>query len=161
VSRTKLRAVVDTNIFISGFLFGGTGGARLRAGTEAIEASSGGAPRAVIDLALERRFEIAISDDLIQELAEVLERPKFRVKNPHPSLILSQLQEICIKVNPRRDSRFQLKDKDDHIVLDCAIASGASCIVTGDAEFLAHGNLAGIPVITAPKFLESFAGAWL
>lgn len=135
----KIRAVLDTNILVSGFLFGGP-------------------PRDVIRLAVEKRFEIALSNELMDELTEVLRRPKFRVKRPPHALILSQLEEIAVKVKPQRSKSYTLRDQDDHIVLDCAIAARANYIITGDRDFLAYGQVAEIPVVTAQHFLKVCGG---
>ena len=95
----SINAVFDTNVIISGALFGG-------------------APRELLQAAIDHRIRLFISDDMITELMEVLQRPKFKNRGPLNSLLIAQLLELATKVNSVRNKAFELRDRDDHIILD-------------------------------------------
>ena len=128
-------AVFDTNVIISGALFGG-------------------APRELLQAAIDHRIRLFISDEMITELMEVLQRPKFRTRGPLNSLLIAQLLELATKVNSVRNETIELRDKDDHIVFDCAIAAKAQYIVTGDLDFVSYAKLAGISIVTPAEMLR-------
>lgn len=50
--------------------------------------------------------------------------------------------------------RFVNEDPDDDKVLECAVASGASYIVSGDHHLLELQSYSEIPIIRAADFLE-------
>ncbi len=130
-----VRAVFDTNVIISGALFGG-------------------APRELLQAAIDHRIRLFISEDMITELMEVLQRPKFRTKGPLNSLFITQLLELATKVHSVRNHALELRDKDDDMVLDCAIAAKAEYIVTGDLDFVSYAKLAGISIVTPAEMLR-------
>ncbi|MFZ5629333.1 MAG: putative toxin-antitoxin system toxin component, PIN family [Spirochaetota bacterium] len=131
----SIRAVFDTNVIISGALFGGV-------------------PRELLQAAIDHRLRLFISDDMITELMEVLQRPKFKKRGPLNSLLVAQLLDLATKVNPARNKAIELQDKDDHIVIDCAIAAKAEYIVTGDMDFVSYGKLAEISIIAPTEMLR-------
>lgn len=130
-----VRAVFDTNVIISGALFGE-------------------APREMLQAAVDHRIRLFVSEDMISELMEVLQRPKFRTKGPLNSLLIAQLLELATKVHAVRNHALELRDKDDHIILDCAIAAKAEYIVTGDLDFVSYAKLAGISIVTPAEMLR-------
>lgn len=85
---------------------------------------------------------------------EVLQRPKFKKRGPLNSLLVAQLLDLATKVNPARNKAIELQDKDDHIVIDCAIAAKAEYIVTGDMDFVSYGKLAEISIIAPTEMLR-------
>ena len=135
----SINAVFDTNVIISGALFGG-------------------APRELLQAAIDHRIRLFISDDMITELMEVLQRPKFKNRGPLNSLLIAQLLELATKVNSVRNKAFELRDRDDHIILDCAIAAKVAYIVTGDLDFVSYGKLAGISIVTPAEMLHIVKG---
>jgi len=130
-----IHAVFDTNVIISGALFGG-------------------APRELLQAAIDHRIRLFISDEMITELMEVLHRPKFKTRGPLNSLLIAQLLELATKVNSVRNESIELRDKDDHIVIDCAIAAKAQYIVTGDLDCVSYAKLAGISIVTPTEMLR-------
>ncbi len=133
------RVVFDTNVIISGGLFGG-------------------APRTLLQAAIDHRIKLFTSDDLISELVEVLQRPKFATRGPLNSLLIAQFLELATKVNAVRNNDIELRDRDDHIVIDCAIAARAQYIVTGDLDFVSYAKLADIAIVTPAEMLRIVHG---
>ncbi len=63
--------------------------------------------------------------------------------------------QIATVVEP--DFRLSVLDYEpDNRILECAVASGASAIVTGDRELLALGNYEGIGIMTVAGLLYTF-----
>jgi putative PIN family toxin of toxin-antitoxin system len=118
VPAERPRLVLDTNVFVSGLLGGST-------------------TSALLDAWLDHRVEIVTSRKLLEELAEVISRPRFR------SLILSSerdrlLELICqhaLIVEPTSETPL-CRDPKDYPVMAAAIAGRAEFLVTGDLDLL-------------------------
>jgi putative PIN family toxin of toxin-antitoxin system len=130
-----MRVVADTNIFISALMFGGL-------------------PGRFLDLALCRRFTLFTSRALLDELDEKL-RGKFAVSENDALAIRRKIEGSANVVEPD----FQLiavpNDPDDNRVLECAVASKAKFIVSGDRHLLQIGCYKGIAIVTVRRFLET------
>ena len=133
----EIRTVIDTSVVVSAVLLPRS------------------VPRQAFDLAT-TRGRLLVSESTLQELDEVLRRPKFDTYVPEgkrleflAALIREAAQiEITEKVTACRDP------KDDKF-LELAVSGGASRILTGDADLLALHPFRGIAVITPQQFLEA------
>ena len=130
-----MRAVFDTNIFVSALMLPG-----------------GQAEKAVLGAA-EGKFELAISKPVIHEVLDVLAR-KFDRNAEELARVAVFLTELAQVVNPRKTVRV-LRDDPDNRVLECAAAARADVIVTGDRAMLALEEYAGIRLLTLREFLAS------
>jgi uncharacterized protein len=127
--------VLDTNVLVSALLFAKS------------------SPRKALELALSRG-KILISKETVDELNNVLSRPKFeRYVSPQKrdrflvSLVQkSTLIEIQEKIEECRDP------KDDKF-LELAINGKAIAIVSGDKDLLILHPFRGIPIVTVSQFL--------
>ena len=128
-------ATLDTNVLISGLLFEGS-------------------PRNVLRAAIAGRFQLASSSAIIQELVDVLARPKFRMPPDYVHTASRELEEISIIVEPKQHHDVGVRDPKDQIVIDCAIETGSDYIVTGDQDLLVLGQVAEIPIVTPASFLD-------
>jgi putative PIN family toxin of toxin-antitoxin system len=99
------------------------------------------------------------SQPLLVELAEVLNRAKFRsvLERRHTSVdelitAIVSTAEIStpVLVNMPEGSR----DEDDIIVFEGAKASKADYIVSGDDDLLHLGSFEGIPIVSPSDFLD-------
>jgi putative PIN family toxin of toxin-antitoxin system len=128
-----VRAVVDNNVLVSGLLWGDNPGRLLSA------AATG-------------RLQIFLSEALLAELREVLQRKKFAarlaLKGLTPEIVLAQVQSAARVVHaPPIPLPALLRDADDLPVLACAVAAKADAIVTGDKDLLSLKSFAGIPIL--------------
>ena len=97
---------------------------------------------------------ILVSAALVQELQDVLDRPRFdryvtreeRDKFLMAFMREAELVEITETVEACRDP------KDDQI-LELAVSGNADCIVTGDDDLLTLNPFRGIAIITPANFL--------
>ena len=133
-----MKAVFDTNIFVSAF------------------AIPGGRSDAAILTAAEGEVHLVISRPIIHEVLDVLAR-KFD-RNPEElarvAVYLSQLAEV---VAPR--SRLKvLRDEPDNRILECAVTGKADAIVTGDQAMLQLGEYRGIRILSLRDFLDAEIG---
>jgi len=108
---------------------------------------------------LENEFEICISNDLLEEYFEVLNRPKFS-KYPDflmkAELVISQLESIATKYSPR--DRFQIiADSADNRLLELAYESKANFIITGNTNDFTMIEFEGTKIVSPREFWEQHA----
>lgn len=120
-----MRVVLDTNVVVLGIL------------------SSGGAARALLELARHGRIELVSSPVLLEELEEVLGRFFPRAAAAE---IRTAVEEIAQIVEPP-DVPAVTRDPDDDQVLAAAVAAGAGSVVTRDKDLLTLGSYEGIQLL--------------
>jgi len=130
-----MRVVLDTNIYISAILFGGN-------------------CEEIIKLAQQGAFEIVISRAIISEMEGVL-KDKFRWSRQQISDTISFIKEIAAIVNPHITIDAVINDPSDNKIIECAVASQAAFIVTGDKKhLLSLKKYKGIRIIDSAEFLR-------
>lgn len=131
-----MKAVFDTNIFISAFVIPGSQGEQ------------------AFLLAQQKRFELYTSVAILTETASKL-REKFNQteEDVRQSLkIISRAAEVLkptVKLNV-------LKDEPDNRILECALESRADIIVTGDRHLLKLRKFRSISMIRLADLLRMF-----
>jgi putative PIN family toxin of toxin-antitoxin system len=129
-----VRAVIDTNVALSGLLWHGT-------------------PHALIEHARAGTVTLISSPALLAELAEVIQRSKFQAilarTNTNPERMLMELRQLAEIIDPPPLPTPVSRDPDDDAVLALSVASQADLIVSGDADLLVLGTHAGIPIVDA------------
>ena len=128
-----MRAVFDTNIYVSAF------------------AIPGGRAEAALLKAVEGEVRLVISKPIIHELLDVLAR-KFGRDAEELARLAVFLAELAEVVQPRRKVEM-LSDDTDNRILECAIAGRADVIVTGDRAMLELGEYQGVRIMTLREFL--------
>lgn len=131
----RLRVLLDTNIFISAFQFGGT-------------------PFYVFEYVLSKRVIGISSHELLVELLGVLRR-KFQLDDDAIALTEKKVLRAVRMVDPAV-SLDVLNDVDDNRVLEAAITGRCDYIVTGDTDLLRLKQYEGITIVTAAEFLKVF-----
>jgi len=131
-----LRAVVDTNIFISAVLFGG----------ELEE---------IVSSWQKEKFVYLLSPQILQEYIKVLSYPKFELTVADIKHIIEK--ELIPFVEPVKVAVYVKavkKDSSDDKFLALAIAGKADVIVSGDKHLLELKSFEKIPIITGREFLR-------
>ena len=128
-----MKAVLDTNIFIS-----------------ALALPGGQASIAVLG-AVEGRFELAISKPIIHEVLGVLAR-KFARDSEELARVAVFLTALGEVVQPRKMLHV-LRDEPDNRILECALTAHAMVIVTGDRAMLELGEYKAVRIVTLREFL--------
>ncbi|MFQ5835731.1 MAG: putative toxin-antitoxin system toxin component, PIN family [bacterium] len=88
------RVVLDTNVYISAILFGGT-------------------PEKISKLSKEKKIELLVSEAIIAEVAEVL-RKKFNWESWQISQVINDIRETATLVIPHQTLSVVKKDEDDN-----------------------------------------------
>ena len=129
-----MKAVLDTNVLISAFVF------------------PGGKPEAVYRLALEGRLEIATSRTLLAEFGRVLDQ-KFRWSPDLIEAAVAQMTRIAMVVEPSEVVQVIRADQADDRVLEAAHACHADVIVSGDRHLLDLGAWNEIEIVSPAEFI--------
>lgn len=128
-------ATVDTNVLVSGTLFGGV-------------------PGTIISAAVDRRFTLALSPAILNEYEEVLSRSKFGLAIDAVEVLVRDMESRAFVVHPTKMHKVVADDPDDDAVIDCAVEANADIIVSGDGHLTELKQIEGIPVVTPAKFIE-------
>jgi uncharacterized protein len=136
-----LRAVLDTNIFISSLI------------------NKNGAPARLVDLWREGSYILLSSPPIIKEIKAVLELPRIKTKYCLNDLDIQKLINLiemdAILVPGIMDVGNAIpEDPSDSIFLSCALEGKADVIVSGDRHLLNLKKYKGIPVILVNEFIN-------
>jgi putative PIN family toxin of toxin-antitoxin system len=129
-----MNIVCDTNVLVSGILFGGN-------------------PREVLRLCSTLRVVNFISPDIVQEVEDVLRRPKFGLLPEQVYRIMGIFMETCAMVTPTITVDDITVDCDDNRILEAAHAAEAQVVVSGDKHLLELVSWRGISILTPADFL--------
>lgn len=131
-----IRAVLDTNTIVSGIGWSGP-------------------PQAILNAAIQEKFVLLLSTDLLDELRRVLAYPRLRfLPQTQVREVLALLPHIAITVEPEERIAVVRRDPSDNRVLECAVAGEATHIVTGDKDLLDLKSFRNIPIMTPAVFLR-------
>ena len=132
-----MKAVIDTNIFISSFF--------------------GGKPRQVIDLWKTGNLILCFSADILDEYMRVLHRMGLEPEEELAELV--DLLATSPNVSFVRDPdpvRVVVEDPDYDKFIACALALKAGVIISGDKALLEIIQYRGIPILSPAAFLKRF-----
>ena len=132
-----IKAVLDTNIYVSGILFTGK-------------------PREVLDLAIKGKILVFISPDILSELKDVLSRNKFGFSFDRIDMIIREIESITTLVNPSKKYSIVSRDSDDNVIIDCAMESKVEYIITGDNDLLSIKSYKSINIISPALFIKEY-----
>lgn len=90
--------------------------------------------RPIFDALLEGEFQLVISNEILSEYVEVIERRANSIVAANIAEMLLNLKNLK-KVDIYFAWRLVRKDQDDDKYVDAAVAGGADYIVTNDAHF--------------------------
>lgn len=140
--RRAPRLVLDTNVVISAILWGGK-------------------PAELLALAGEGDVRLSTSRVLLDELRDVLERPKLAKAVQASGLsspgILADYRRLTTLVRPAPLEHGLSRDPDDDHVIACAIAARADFLVTGDDDLLELEAAQGIAICSVASVLMELA----
>lgn len=132
-----IRAVIDTNVYISGTFWVGV-------------------PKALINEAKLGKFKVIISDAILREIERVLSMKtgNFRLSKTEVSRIKNDILEYAEVAKPE-NRLFVCSDESDNKVLECAAAGDADYIITGDSDLLVLNAYKGIKIFKPRAFEEA------
>ena len=131
----KIRYILDTNVVVSGLLFDNSKPA----------------------IALQYTFqhgELLLSLELLEEIAEVLSRDKFKryITNDEREEFLETLLERADLIEVV-DTVEECRDPKDNHILELALSGEANIIVTGDKDLLVMNPFRNIEIMSVEQFL--------
>lgn len=130
-----IRAVVDTNVVISGLLFGGL-------------------PLRILEAAVTQRFIYVTSPVLEREARRIL-HDKFGLNAEDIQSLTGRLFQKAERVIPRHPIDVIKRHEPDNRVLECAVEGGCSLIVTGDRrDLLSLKRHQHVEIVTVREFLD-------
>ncbi|MBN1360787.1 MAG: putative toxin-antitoxin system toxin component, PIN family [Sedimentisphaerales bacterium] len=97
--------------------------------------------------------ELFLGTGLLDEITRNLRR-KIKLLVAVMEDIRTLLQEHAIMMEPAPVPGHVCRDPDDAKILGLAVASGADCVVTGDADPLVLEEYRGIPILSPRSFSE-------
>jgi len=139
----RLRAVLDTNVFLSAFL----------------SRSPSSPTREILRRWQAGEFVLLLSDALVDELAEKLLANKIDPAQVAEFLTLLESLAEWITVPDEAVLSLVLADPDDDPILACAVVGSADYLVTYDQHFESlGGSHRGIKITSALPFLWDLRG---
>lgn len=133
-----LKVVFDTNLYIS---------ALITPDSKAEDAYL---------LAVRGKVELYTSVSILTELAREL-REKFHWDDSEITSLLKHISKVATVMKPSIKIKL-LNDETDNRILECAKASNANLIVTGDKHLLSLKEFEGIGITRIAGFLYIFEG---
>ncbi|MBC8447086.1 MAG: putative toxin-antitoxin system toxin component, PIN family [Chloroflexi bacterium] len=130
------RVVYDTNIWISGLLWRGK-------------------PYRCLLLARAGVIQLVHCQAMVGELSQKLCNA-FGFSENHIRSVLYELRSMSDQVEITGNLHVVADDPDDDKFIECALAAGASLIVTGDHHLLDLGEYEGVRVLSAAEFVARF-----
>lgn len=145
MKKTPIKAVLDTNLFVSGLL------------------ADHGQTSILQDLWANGIFELVVSEEILREIRRTLQKPYL-----HKSLFVFEGEEDEIVELIREKARIITRDlyktdriKDDptdNKFLACALEAKADYIVSGDNHLLELKHYQGIQIVDARTFIRKVTG---
>ncbi len=133
------RVVFDTNIWLSGLLFGGNA-------------------EKLLELFIVGDLVVVCSEELVSELRRVVAR-KFPLFSPQLSLLEASIRKDAWLVQIGHQPISVCRDPDDNMILETALVGSCSHIITGDDDLLSIGEYEGVQICKASHFLANYIRA--
>lgn len=134
--KSLIRAVVDTNVFISSTLYEGP-------------------TSKLLSYWQQRRFIYLISKQILEEYIKVLSYPKFRLTEEEIKWIIQEeLLSYVETVKIKTPVSVIKADPSDNIFLSTAVEGKASFIISGDKHLLAVKKYQNVQIVKVRDFFD-------
>ena len=127
-----MKVVFDTNVFISAF-------------------ATEGVCSVLLKRARLKEFKLFVCPVVIEEVKNVLEQ-KFKAEKETIEEILEVIMETSVFVEITEEIEGVCRDRDDDLILSCALSSGANYLISGDKDLLELKEYKGIKIISPRDF---------
>jgi putative PIN family toxin of toxin-antitoxin system len=128
-----VKIVLDTNLYVSAFQFGGK-------------------PMQLLQKGIDGDIDIAVSTPIIQETVRVL-RDKFGWSGEQLAEALSVIAAATYEVTITEALDVVERDPSDNRILEAAVAAGAEVVVSGDSDLLSMEVFRNIEIRRLSDFL--------
>ncbi len=137
-SLVKPQVVIDTNVWISGLVFGGT-------------------PEKIVRLFIEGQIIVVVSEELLTELRRKITQ-KFSLFVPQLALFEASIREEALLVKLGATPIAVSRDADDDKFIETAMVGRAEYIISGDKDLLTLESYEEIKILKPAEFLEHISG---
>lgn len=138
--KRKLRAVVDTNLFISGLFAKDTLTSELQ------------------DLWIHREFELATSNEILREVSRVLQYPRIRERFQPKEEKIRRFFHLIFRKAFITKGLYSIDritdDPSDDMFLACAMEAKADYIVSRDPHIRNLKHFHGVKIVDVTAFVE-------
>ena len=132
----RSKVVLDTNVFISAFGWRGI-------------------PWSIVDLVRHGTIINHTSADMLEELRRVVAYPKLKFSTQLQGDSIEFVLANSTPVIPAPVTGINIADPDDIMVISCAVAADACCIISGDPHLLDLGSYKNIAILNPATFISS------
>lgn len=134
-----LRLVLDTSTIVSAFFWNGNEAELFR-------------------LIEKKKLLLFITKDILDELYEVVSRPKFKAVMQRAGITSEQIIEKLLSISSLEVQQNinidACRDRKDNKFLECAVISNADYIVSGDDDLLSIKEYNNIKIVSTKKILD-------
>ena len=130
-----MKIVIDSNIFISSFFWGGN-------------------PNEVFEKVINGFDELFITDEIIKEIISVMSDSKFTVNIADIEDYIKIIEKYSKNIESKNVSVFISRDQDDNKILQCAYDGNVDYIITGDKDLLVLKEYESIKIMNPKDYLE-------
>lgn len=119
----------------------------------------GGVSAELLKFAAEGRYEMFLSDDILEETAATLAtseriRKRYKYSDEHIVGYCEELARLGTVVSDPPALTGIVRDPNDDMIVACAVAANADFLVSRDKDLLALGSYEAIEVVTPEDFLR-------
>lgn len=136
------KIVLDTNVLVSALI-------------------SKGIPSQIItELVLPKRVLVCLSESVLSEYIEVLNRDKFSrfgTFKVQAEIVIARIQEIAVMYSPQVTVNI-LSDSSDNKFLELAIAANADYVITGNTRDFTLAEIGTTKIVTPTEYWETREG---
>lgn len=136
IIQSRPQVVIDTNVWISGIVFGGN-------------------PQKVIRLFIDGQIIVVISEELLSELRRKITL-RFPLFLPNLDLLEASIREDALLVKLGTVQIEVSRDFTDDAFIETATIGSAECIVSGDNDLLVLGSYKQIKILKPTDFLKNY-----
>jgi len=130
-----LRSVTpDSNVYVSALLWDGK-------------------PERLLEMGLERKVRLFISDQILEETLGVLEE-KFGLSPTTLQRAKEYITRCTVRCVPKIKLDVVKDDVDDNKILECAVHSRSEAVITNDGDLLRMKEYKGIRILKVHEFLR-------
>ena len=137
-----MKIVLDANIFVSAFFWGGN-------------------PNAILKRISKRKDTLFITDEIIAEANRVFRKRKFKQTEEQIKSKIQRIKKMGTKIkvaNSERVTDGGCRDKTDNRYLECAVAAKADYVISGDIHLRELKEYRGIKIVNPAEYLEIVNG---
>ena len=133
---TKPKVVLDTNIYLSGIIFGGNA-------------------RHILDLVIAEEIIAFTSLTILLEITNKL-KSKFRWQKDQIIAVIQTISQTASLIAPKQKLQVVKADKDDNKIIEAAVEAKADFIISGDKHLLEMKKYQRIKIVSPSQFLTKY-----